>query len=298
MNSGPAPRVIVGMPVRNGARHLEQAIDSVRSQVFRDFGLFIADNGSTDATATIAKKAANVDRRIRYHRFDVTVDAAASFNRLLTFASGDYFIWMAHDDVWETGLLARLVDALDRSPDAALAFPGLDIVDDDLSRLGAVPALHELAMVYPRSRRLARFILAPEGGGKANIVHGLIRGDVARRSQGFRALTRGAWGQDYHLLFTLAAYGPFVHEPTLLFHKRASRPDPLPPLRERIAYVVAYLRIARGLRLGPVEFASVLLAVAVSVARVLDARLGLHFSVRHAVRAVGRRVRSAPSQWT
>ncbi len=39
--SGAAPRVSVGMPVYNGARFLEQALNSLLAQDFADFELVI-----------------------------------------------------------------------------------------------------------------------------------------------------------------------------------------------------------------------------------------------------------------
>ena len=294
VESGPAPRVIVGMPVRNGGRHLQQAIDSVLAQDLPDFRLVIADNGSTDATPAIVENAAVADGRVVYRRFDEVVDAAGNFNRLLEFASADYFIWMAHDDVWEPALLRRLVDALEACPAAALAYPSLDLVDENLIKVRDFPLIGELALFRPRWRRLAAFVSAREDNGKANLIHGLLRAEVARDSHGFHSYTRGAWGQDYHLLFKFAAAGPFAHAHELLFHKRVSKPDELPPLRERLAYVFAYLRISRQLRLAPFEVAAVTIGVAASTFQVLRDRLGLHFSFGHAVRSLRRRLLSTP----
>lgn len=50
-NQGPSKHLLaVGMPVYNGARWLEQSIESILSQSFTDFELFIADNASSDET--------------------------------------------------------------------------------------------------------------------------------------------------------------------------------------------------------------------------------------------------------
>ncbi len=45
------PRVTIGMPVYNGARHVAKSIESLLVQTFTDFEIIIADNCSSDATA-------------------------------------------------------------------------------------------------------------------------------------------------------------------------------------------------------------------------------------------------------
>jgi len=51
----PIPRVSIGMPVYNGERFLQEALDSVLAQTFEDFEVIISDNASTDATEGICR---------------------------------------------------------------------------------------------------------------------------------------------------------------------------------------------------------------------------------------------------
>ena len=41
-----SPRVSIGMPVYNGARHVAKALESLLAQTFMDFEIVIADNCS------------------------------------------------------------------------------------------------------------------------------------------------------------------------------------------------------------------------------------------------------------
>ena len=52
-SAGTTPLVSVLMAVRNAARHLPEAIDSVLAQTLTDFEFVIVDDGSTDDTARI-----------------------------------------------------------------------------------------------------------------------------------------------------------------------------------------------------------------------------------------------------
>ena len=58
------PKISVGMPVYNGERYLEYALQSLLGQSFDDFELVISDNASTDGTGEICGEYARRDERI------------------------------------------------------------------------------------------------------------------------------------------------------------------------------------------------------------------------------------------
>ncbi len=60
-----APRFSVLMPAYDAEATIEAAVRSVLAQTFTDWELVITDDGSTDATATIARRLAEEDGRIR-----------------------------------------------------------------------------------------------------------------------------------------------------------------------------------------------------------------------------------------
>src|SRR5215204_5257287 len=111
-----SPRVTIGLAVYNGEKYLHQAIDSVLAQTFTDFELIVSDNASTDATAAIVLQYAAKDARVRYTRNRENVGSARNFNRLVDLATGEYFKWMAVDDLIAPEFLATCVAALDAEP--------------------------------------------------------------------------------------------------------------------------------------------------------------------------------------
>ena len=64
-------KIIIGLPVYNGQKYLEAAIDSHLAQSFSDFQIVISDNGSNDATEEICTRYARQDSRITYLRSPV-----------------------------------------------------------------------------------------------------------------------------------------------------------------------------------------------------------------------------------
>ena len=63
-----SPVISVGLPVRNGAAHIAQAIESLLNQTFDGLEVVVYDNASTDATAVIVETIAARDHRVRLVR--------------------------------------------------------------------------------------------------------------------------------------------------------------------------------------------------------------------------------------
>jgi glycosyltransferase involved in cell wall biosynthesis len=121
MHTRPRVKVSLGLPVYNGERFVKHAIQSVLDQTFTDFELIISDNASTDSTPGICEEFARKDPRIRYIRQEINVGAKANFNRVFEYSRGDYFKWVAADDVCGPRYLELTVAQLDADPTAVLA---------------------------------------------------------------------------------------------------------------------------------------------------------------------------------
>jgi glycosyltransferase involved in cell wall biosynthesis len=219
------PRVSIGLPVYNGDRFLEQTLDMLLAQTFRDFELVIADNASTDRTQEICLAYAGPDERIRYYRSDENRGATWNFNRAFTLTRSEYFKWSAYDDLCEPTFLEQCISALDRQPRAVLVFPKTRLIDES----GHFVRDHEDGLALPQQtahERLGRLVAAL---GYANPVYGLIRSSALRRTR----LLGDYPSADYVLLAELALLGEFAELPERLFlrriHPQMSRlqnPDP------------------------------------------------------------------------
>ena len=77
-----APKVTIGLPVRNGEAFLERVIDSALAQTFDDLELVIADNASTDRTPEICASYASRDPRVHVFRNDADIGVIRNFDRL------------------------------------------------------------------------------------------------------------------------------------------------------------------------------------------------------------------------
>lgn len=92
--------VSIGMPVYNGEKFIDAAIQSLLHQTHRNFELIISDNASTDTTETICRKYAVKDKRIKYFRQPQNFGAERNFKFVLDEAYGEYFMWASCDDIF------------------------------------------------------------------------------------------------------------------------------------------------------------------------------------------------------
>ena len=122
--------VSIGLPVFNGERYLAKAIDALLSQSYTDFEIVVSDNGSRDGTASIIKEYCKRDPRIVPHYQQTNIGAINNFQYVLRKARGEYFMWAAHDDLWQENYLEALVATLDKNPNVSLAFAQYAMIDE------------------------------------------------------------------------------------------------------------------------------------------------------------------------
>jgi glycosyltransferase involved in cell wall biosynthesis len=241
------PRVSVVLPVRDGARYLREAVESVLGQSLADLELIVVDDGSTDETPSLL--AGFDDRRLRVLRQD-RLGLVPALNRGLEAAKAPYVARMDADDVSLPERLERQVAFLDAHPRAVLVVPGVELMDEEGHGVGTL-------VLPPADADLRRRLLL-----RNPITHGSV---VARRSAleavgGYRA-AHGA-NEDYDLWRRLARDWELAALPDLLYRYRVhpgavTKTDPervarREALRDELWREPSLLRAAAGER-DPVE---------------------------------------------
>ena len=121
------PKVSVLLPAYNHAKFIEETIESVINQTYRDFEFIICDDASTDGTVEkIMKYEKYIDE---IHLFDENAGGRGGFLR--TRAKGDYVAILNSDDVWTIDKLEKQVKALEEHPDVVACFTWCDRIDED-----------------------------------------------------------------------------------------------------------------------------------------------------------------------
>jgi hypothetical protein len=86
------------MPVRDGARFLDEAVASVVAQTYGDLELVVVDDGSTDATPGMLQDWARRDPRVRVLTLPRSHGIAAALNAGVGQSSGDLIARLDADD--------------------------------------------------------------------------------------------------------------------------------------------------------------------------------------------------------
>jgi glycosyltransferase involved in cell wall biosynthesis len=111
-----APTVSVIMPAYNVSAYIEEAIASVRAQTMADFELLIVDDGSTDDTAGIVRRFAEIDSRITLLQQE-NRGLAAARNTALRHARSGLMALLDSDDLWHPRFLEAQVQVLEQHPE-------------------------------------------------------------------------------------------------------------------------------------------------------------------------------------
>lgn len=82
------------MPAYNAQRTLHRAVDSALCQTYQNIELLIIDDFSIDSTAQIAEEYIKQDRRVRLLKNDKNLGAAASRNRGVDAARGEWIAFL------------------------------------------------------------------------------------------------------------------------------------------------------------------------------------------------------------
>lgn len=122
MRQGPLVSVVIA--AYNVQDCLGRAVESVLAQELQDFEILVVDDGSRDATLTVARQLADGDGRIRVFALGVNQGPAAARNRGIAEARGEWVSILDADDVFEPARLRQLMELAQRR--------NADMVGDDL----------------------------------------------------------------------------------------------------------------------------------------------------------------------
>ncbi len=127
------PIVSIITPAYNAAVHLPEAIESVRSQSFKEWEMIISDDGSTDDTFQIADEYSRRDPRIRVISNPNSGRPGIARNRALKHSRGKTITFLDADDLWETDKLELQLKDLD-SKNLSWGFSNSTLFGESLAR--------------------------------------------------------------------------------------------------------------------------------------------------------------------
>jgi glycosyltransferase involved in cell wall biosynthesis len=214
------PLISIVMPVYNpDPKYFDETIQSVRSQLYPNWELCIADDASTNKVIRqIIDRHAGQDPRIRAVYRDKNGHICLATNSALELARGEFIALLDHDDILAEHALYWIASEIEKHPDVDILYTDSDLLDDSHQRFG----------VYFKSDFNLDLML-----GHNMVSHlGVYRRSLIELVGGMRAGFEGS--QDYDLLLRVldqSALGRIRHIPAVLYHWRRSNKAPTYSMR-------------------------------------------------------------------
>lgn len=103
------PTISVIIPAYNAAEYIEQCVDSVLNQSFKDFEVIIVNDGSKDETDGICQQYVKNDPRVKYFS-QSNQGVSESRNKALELARGKWITFVDSDDWLDPSFLDTLIN--------------------------------------------------------------------------------------------------------------------------------------------------------------------------------------------
>lgn len=135
----------------NSARYLAELLDSLVNQTYRDFTLYVRDDGSTDSTLQILESyQPKFDNMVILHDSVTSRRAMGSFFWMLENIDATYYMFCDHDDIWlpqKVELSLAKIREIERDNRPALVCCDLVVTDSNLNTIG--PSLWSYMKLRP-----------------------------------------------------------------------------------------------------------------------------------------------------
>ncbi len=128
--------VTVLLPVYNPGRFLRHSLDRILNQSWSNFELLIVDDGSTDASWAVI--SSYKDKRIRALKNDRNLGIAATLNRGLEMASGEFVARYDIDDFSRHDRMKKQLQTFDQHKDTVAVFSRGRLIDEKNRLIGWV----------------------------------------------------------------------------------------------------------------------------------------------------------------
>ena len=160
--------VCIIMATYNGERFLKEQLDSILGQTYKDWMLFVSDDGSTDNTLKILKEYQeklgkdkliiaknNRDRHGAKENFCFAIDNAPE---------ADYYFFSDQDDVWKKDKVELQVREIQKLKGPALVYCDGEIVGKDLKKV-TEETMSERFSKMPKKNTLAESVFTNRVAG-------------------------------------------------------------------------------------------------------------------------------------
>jgi glycosyltransferase involved in cell wall biosynthesis len=199
------PLVSIILSYYNEIRFIAEAVESAKSQTYKNIEVIVVDDGSTE----LAHQHLLTIPDIRIVR-QTNGGASSARNRGLSESRGDYVIFLDHDDRLMANAVTSHLEALKRKPNAGLTFAALREIDERgnitapsylcAPRRNYFHAFLETNLIHcPASAMVSRYALDRIGGFDTSVDPGDDHDLYIRIAHEFPVLRHSALVAEYRI---------------------------------------------------------------------------------------------------
>jgi hypothetical protein len=206
-SAGARPTVSIIIPCYNGEQYIGRAIESCLALNYPDVEIIVVDDGSRDRSLEVIG---------RYHGVkcisQVNQGQAVARNNGLAASTGEFLIFLDHDDEMMPDAIGLGLECLRKHPGVSFVFGHAQVIGPDGNLLSEPPASErqEQSLTYPEAFHV-RLPIPPSLA--------LFRGDVVRRVGGFDTSMR--YSEDFDFFLRVLHEAPsWRHGNTVVRYRR------------------------------------------------------------------------------
>ena len=123
-------KISLVMATYNGAKYLNEQLDSIKNQTLKLDEVIIVDDVSTDDTSYLVEKyISNHQLNWIFIKNEKNLGYKGNFKKGLAHASGDVIFLCDQDDIWHLDKVERMVEALKNHPEIKALASSFNFVD-------------------------------------------------------------------------------------------------------------------------------------------------------------------------
>lgn len=211
-------KIFIGIPTYDGEEFIVETITSLLDQTYKNFTIYISDNGPTDKIGRLIEGTFR-DHRILYNKNSKNLGPGLNFIRCLEEfekSNCDAFMWAQSDDTWDEEYLENCIQGLET---AEVVVTELDTIDS----FGNVIRLYKTykRFLVSRVKSVTTFLIERDISGKSNLFMALYCRSAALNLLKVINFKRNHF--DFVISFNILANHHLTLIDKKMYHKRYDR---------------------------------------------------------------------------